>query len=292
MDSSPVGRRRLRHGGSPRNDPLCEATVTVGDLIKRQPAPVREKLTKHRSSSHAARVHTAPPRTPASDPVGLPTGDYPTLSRTARVMIGVIGGLLLCTSATATSLISTQETRAFPGPGARAAGPITGVAALRPDLLREAQWPFPDNGGYASQRQGAPQPSDANPGDQTFTQPEPTPSPAGLTTARPDAGSTEAALNVVRDFYHLLGTNPSSALTRVSPSLLGTQGTELASSWKDITSVQPLRVLALRDGEVLGEVVARHADGSELDLEQKFTVERGPHPLIVNVELVSASHNP
>lgn len=191
----------------------------------------------------------------------------------SRIVLGSLGALLLLGAASVGATI-IAEPAAAPGPASSAAT-IEGASALRPDLVRNAGWPFADNGGFATA---------AGSGGTAFA-----PEPAEQSTANPTAGSLGSALNLVNEFYRRLQHDPSSAVPLVDPGLLAGQRAELVRGWEAVESLQ-LRAQTKSVGVVLTEVEARYPDGHRVVLRQLLTVESGAHPKIVEAELLGARH--
>ncbi|SDZ06090.1 hypothetical protein SAMN05216215_104476 [Saccharopolyspora shandongensis] len=200
-----------------------------------------------------------------------PAADAPTLR--SRIAFGLLGTLLLLAAAAIGARIVAQP--AAPPRPFTSAAPITGVLALRPDLVREAGWPFGANGGFAAA---------AGSGGA-----DDVPEAAEQGTANPSAGSHESALNLVEEFYHRLDDDPGSAVPLVSPELLAGQQAELVGAWQAVESMQP-QVRISSAGVVQAEVKARYPDGHRVVLRQLLTVESDASPQIVGAELLGARH--
>jgi hypothetical protein len=243
-----TGRRRDRT--APGTD-----TITVAELIKREPmSPEHQRL--------ADELLKAPDPADTAPPL------------TSRIAFGTLGVLLLF-GATAASAMIVSQPAAAPRPVASAA-PIDGVLALRPDLVRDAHWPFAANGGFAAAASSG------------GTAEEPA-AAIERSAANPSAGSHESALNVVTEFYRRLERDPTAAASLVAPELLAGQHAELVRAWEAVESVQP-QLLARSDRAVLAEVEAGYPDGHRVVLRQLLTVEPGTNPQIVGAELLSARH--
>jgi hypothetical protein len=249
------GRAAVEHPSTiRRHDRGASGSVTVAELIKRQAlSPEHERL--------ADQLLKAPEPVAAAPPL-----------RTL-IAFGTVGILLLVGAAVTSATIIAQPASA-PRPAATATS-IKGVQALRPDLVRDARWPFADNGGFAA----AVDP--ANPTGE--------PEAAAGSTANPLAGSDESAINVVTEFYQGLGQDPTAAASWVGPELLAGQQAQLAEAWDAVDSVQP-SMRAISEQQVLTEVEAGYPDGHRVVLRQLLTIEPGTHPQIVEAELLSARH--
>ncbi|MGW1676919.1 hypothetical protein [Saccharopolyspora sp. NPDC002376] len=193
---------------------------------------------------------------------------------TGRIAFGTLGVLLLLGAASSTTTIVSKPADA-PRPTASAA-PIEGGLALRPDLVRDARWPFAANAGFADSE------SDGDAAEQ--------PEAPQLMTANPAAGSAESALTVVRDFYQHLPQDTTGALSMVSPDLVAGQQTSLSRAWREAESVQA-KPWSEPDGAVRADVEVQYPDGDRVVLHQRLTVEPDPAPKIDGVELLGAKHS-
>lgn len=251
----------MEHGSNGRRG-VRDGAVSVAELVTRQP----------RSRRGAAREEL--PEGPLK-PGGPFEQDSP---RATRVTMGIIGLVLMLTSAMAVSVIIALPSPTTPQPGL-AHPAISGVPALRPDLVLRAGWPFQPSNGF----------DDTQPGHSPETHEEDLVS----ATANPKAGSPDSALQLVRDFYRLLDDNSDHAMLLVSPALLSPDHRdEVARAWDSMTFVQPQRVERLWDGCVVADVTADPTDGGRLMLRHRFTVQLGATPQIVGVELVAANYSP
>lgn len=258
-------------------------SVGVTELLHRRPEEVRASQPESGPGRHEQR--------PAGSGHGtFPRPEPPPLSRTLRVTAALMGTVLLGIGTTLTSLILHGPPPGSAGAPIAQAPPVTGAQALRPDLLHRGPRPFtagPDFARPPGQQLdlddllGAPRPGTAPPRD--------TAAMSGLSQANPLAGSTESAVQLVTEFYRLLGTDPGRAVTLVSPGLLGSQRTEIVRSWRGLTSVR-VQVEPLEGGSVVGELTAEHPDGRRIVLRHAFTVDVGTRPYIVGVELLTARH--
>ncbi|PKW12788.1 hypothetical protein [Saccharopolyspora spinosa] len=248
MQHHPSTGRRNDHADS------GAGAITVAELMKRIPlSPEHERLADQLL------------KTPDPADAALPLR--------SRIVLGSLGALLLLGAASVGAKIIV-EPAAEPHPASSAA-PIDGASALRPDLVRNAGWPFTDNGGFAAA---------AGSGGTTDA-----PEPGEQTTANPAAGSQGSALSLVNEFYRRLQHDPSSAARLVAPGLLAGQRAELVRGWEAVESLQ-LRARTRSVGVVLAEVEARYPDGHRVVLRQLLTVESGAHPKIVEAELLGARH--
>ncbi|MFB9569708.1 hypothetical protein [Saccharopolyspora hordei] len=195
------------------------------------------------------------------------------LPLTSRLAFGTLAVLLLVGAAVATSTIV-----AGPAPAPRTTAHVTaleGGLALRPDLVRDARWPFTAEVA----------PTDDATEDPAVEQPE----EPQLMSANPAAGSVESARAVVDEFYRRLPHDVPAALDSVDPDLLTGQRTALVRAWRDAESVHP-RTRVEPDGAVLAEVEVRYPAGDQVLLRQRLTVDPDSDPKITGAELLWARH--
>lgn len=210
----------------------------------------------------------------------------------ARIAVAVVAVVLLCGGTTAASMIIAQPLGPAAHPNPPAAGPIHGIAALRPDLLRQARWPFTANGGISTQDGAAtPDPALPHSPDRHLN------AMAGETVekakvANPDSGSRRSARGVVHDFYRRLGTDPARASRLLSPDLLGAHASDLTREWERPASVSTRSVRVTANHIVRAEIVAEYPDGSRLVLQHLFTVQPDNAPTIIGVELLHFRYLP
>ncbi|QUH05065.1 hypothetical protein HUO13_33645 [Saccharopolyspora erythraea] len=286
MDRLSTGRRRDRDGSIP-----------VSELIRREPDRTSLGRASHDATGRSANARTAgaarrtvlgsKTRTTQDDERArhekradellahsddARAGHPPPLA--ARLVFGVLGVALVLGSAAMSSMIIS---RPAPVPTARPE-PVDGVLALRPDLVRDARWPFT-----------SPAPEAASPrsGDPVtpLTSAPPMPPPA----VNPAAGSDRSAVLLVDELYRRLDSDPASAVELLAPELVDGQGAELAASWRDASSVRA-RPVSARAGTVVAEVELGYQGGDRVVLRHQFTVEPGVRQRISGAELVTARH--
>lgn len=285
-----------------RND--RDTTVSVSELVRRRPGAGTsepDRIVLPVPDDHLGTLVTTAPYIPDSR-MPLPV----------RITISFLCVLLVCGAAAATSAIITRP-RQNPALAVQA-GPISGTLALRPDLLREATWPFSANGGYATPDTAGPNtfgPSHAEDGTlspnafgpDTFTpdtfnpdllssaRPRPAravPQTPAMAQANPGAESMDSAAEVVSDFYARLGTDPSSAVDLLCPLLLGGAHDDLIRAWEGTSWVRALHVDPRPEGAVEAEVEAGYANGDRVVLRHQLRVEWHSDPEIVSAELITA----
>lgn len=226
-------------------------TVTVAELIRRGPqTPEQAGLADELAGSDAAPARS-------SRQGGL-------------VVLTALGVLLLISAAGAAALIMAKPAQ-LPRPTHSAAA-ISGLPALRPDLVLEATWPFGGNGGFSAAADSADNASAGEPDD--------------VHLANPAAGSASTTLGLVRDFYGRAQDSPDRIGELLAPEL--GQSTELTRAWSAVDTVRLTELRMERDGSVSARVEATYPGGRGVRLDQHLHVSPGPLPRIVSAELRSA----
>lgn len=269
-----TGARRRTHRFRAEREPGSPRRISVRELIRGQPESVLSKLPQPGSDEHGVTGNTSPR----------------PLRSTVRITVAVAAVILVLGGATATSVaLSRSRTPDGPDPAAREL-PITGITALRPDLLMaRAGWSPAEIPG-SEHDSGLP-----------FPLPEPGTRPnegpgnlrdedsASLLRANPAAGSVRGSLALVENFYVLLHRDPARATRLLAPRLLGSQEEEFTRSWNALRSVRARSVRAGPDGSVVAEITATGERGQRLVLRHAMTVtSHSSAPRIVTVELRAA----
>ncbi|TDC92881.1 hypothetical protein E1161_12400 [Saccharopolyspora aridisoli] len=227
-----------------------DQTVTVAELIRRGPqTPEQAGLADELADSEAA----------------------PTRSQQGGLGVLTTLGLLLLISAAGAAALIMAKPAQLPRPSHSAAA-ISGVPALRPDLVLEAAWPFVGNGGFAAAAEGGGNASAAEPEDTHL--------------ANPAAGSASTALRLVRDFYGRAQDSPDRIGELLAPEL--GQATELTRAWSAVDAVRLNELRMEPDGSVHAQVEAVYPGGRRVLLDHHLHVSPGPLPRIVSAELRSA----
>lgn len=178
-------------------------------------------------------------------------------------------------------------TAGSPDPSARvSAGPITGAAALRPDVLAEHEWPP-----TGADRNGGP--------DGAERQPELAPPAVPIVRsaappadeANPAAGSDASAVRVAEEFYRRLADSPSTAPELLTPSLRGQDPGALVRAWSAADRIQH-RVRSVAEHRAVVRLAADFPDGRHVVLHQRLSVEAGSNPRIRDAELLSGRYAP
>lgn len=258
-------------------------SVSVTELITKQ--------SSRQESTASGRAFTPPKRGPAACPApdspdvheAEPTSHRRPPRRGAQVAkltsLGV-ATIVLCGAIGVASQIAHQR-KDDTEPAGRAAEQISGEQALLPDELNRSLT-----------RVGAKAAAPPKPAPVTKEQ-----STAGSSSisAPPVQPSTPAAvaptsdLELVRQFYDVLPSDPAVAFDLLAPGVLHSTLGQFLESWELVRDVDVLSLHQKADG-VLAVVRMRLADGGHLQLQQLLTVAEIPRR-IVAVELLSAQRN-
>lgn len=247
--------------------------VSVWELIRSQPESLRARLPR--------------PGDGGSEPgQGPERADPEPLRPSVRLTAAAVAVFLLFGAAAATSVALSRSPTSSPRNVAAPATPITGMPALRPDVLmtragwspaeipdpaREPALPFP--------LPGRPAGPDDLVGENS----------ASLLHANPSAGSVQGAVALVENFYNLLDQDPGRAATLLAPDLLGSDTEEFTRSWNALRTVRARQVRPGPNGSVIAELVATGPRGEHVVLRHRMTVEDGgTTPHIRAVELLTA----
>lgn len=253
------GRRHNRAG-----------SVTVAELIRKQPVPVRIP-----SRAHAAN------HGPVVDPLGAepgPAGRRP--SKRAAKLAGVATGAIVLFAAVAAASILAGHRPTGPGqPRSETPLPISGSSALRPDLL-SAQL----GDGWVD-RQSALAPQGSPPAaDVAVEVPLVVPPPTQPVGPKPK-------VDVVRRFFELLPANPAEASRLLSPDLLGADAGDFVASWGRVQAITIESTSPRPDGAVVAVVSIQERGGRWLRVEQLFRLTDTTVPRIVGAEVLSAQRS-
>jgi hypothetical protein len=226
-------------------------------------------------------------------------------TRAAGVVTGAL--VLFASVATAAALAGNRPAAQAPPTGEQLE--ITGVTALRPDLLREQLAP-----------DGAPAPE---PHVEVITSAGPPPAagvpetgsvlppavPEGSAESAESTGDDAPAIpeqrdlepsgdvappqrtEVVRAFYSLLPGSPAAAAELLSPALLGGGPGDFVLSWATIRSLTLHSASERPDGSVLAVVSMEELTGGRLRVEQLFRFTGAETPRIASTEVLSAQRS-
>jgi hypothetical protein len=267
--------------------------ITVAELIKKQPSPIRIPSSEQ-AATEGFVEDLLGPEAPAEQ-------NRPKASRAAKAAGLITGAVVLFASVATASVLAGNRPAGPSSPRNEPPLEISGVSALRPDLLNaqlhdQAVPPQVTITVASATSSRAPAASTA----PTASANTSANTPAVTADARAEVLSqTEATvpsiatgpqpqIDVVRTFYELLSTSPTAASTLLAPELLGTDPHEFAQSWTTIKKINLDDTTLRPDGSVLAVVSMQGSDGRWLRVEQLFTLTDSSVPRIVGTQLVSA----
>ncbi|WP_133848538.1 hypothetical protein [Labedaea rhizosphaerae] len=201
----------------------------------------------------------------------------------ARVAGLGLAACVLCGSVTLAAVITShRDQTAAP---ANHKLEITGEQALLPDSFTTIanQTPAPIKPEVPGQVQDTATGSFPYTPGSTST----TPAPAKVERHQPKASS---AVQLVREFYELIATDPAQAFLLLAPEAFDADFTRFVEAWSSVTDVRVVEMREQKDGSVISVVSMRMADGSRLRLEQLLRTGGGGELRIVGAELLSAQH--
>ncbi|WP_439661827.1 hypothetical protein ACSHWB_10150 [Lentzea sp. HUAS TT2] len=270
-----TGRRHNRAG-----------SISVAELIKQQPTPMRI-LSNEEAATDALVTSLLGPTenmtaTTAVIPVVPGRRRRTKSSRVARVAGLLTGAIVLVSSIAGAAILAGKRPANVGVPVSERPVALSGSSALRPDVL-SAQLPH-----------DRPQPQPQT----TAVVPMPQPSALLLATSEAAEPSTPEVsigpvpqVDVVKKFYELLTTKPSSAAKLLSPELVGANPAEFAQSWGKIKTVNLDQTSVRPDGSVLAVVSMQETDGGWLRIEQLFWLTSTTQPRIIGTEVLSAQRS-
>lgn len=264
VDRLTTGRRHVRAG-----------SVSVTELITKQAA---------RPEADAPGTTDAP-----VEPESAPASHRRPPSRGAQLAkitsLGV-ATIVLCGAVGIASAIARQH-QENPDPADRPGARISGERALLPDELDRSL--TPDGAAAVTPPKPAPTTQPATPARTTAPAEPRTSGGAGVSADSPAVPAPVSDLDLVREFYQHLPSDPAVAFGLISPDLLHSTLGQFLDSWSLVRSVQVLGLQERADG-VLAVVRMKLAGGGHLQLQQLLTVAESPRR-IVGVELLSAQRN-
>lgn len=201
----------------------------------------------------------------------------------ARVAGLGVAACVLCGSVTLAAVITHNRELTAAAP-ANQKLEITGEQAL-----------LPDSYATVARRQPAPvkpkvpnQVRDTATGSFPFTPSSTTSAPPTTSTSR--HAEANDSMQLVRDFYQLIASDPAQAFTLLAPEALNADLGRFVQAWSAVTDVQVLEMHEQKDGSVVTVVSMRMADGSHLRLEQLLRTGGDDVLRIVGAQLLSAQH--
>ncbi|MET9228801.1 hypothetical protein [Lentzea sp. NPDC003310] len=268
--------RRHTHAGS----------ISVAELIKQQPAPVRILSNEEAATDALVTSLLGPTEAMTATTTVIPAVPgkrrRTKTGRIARAAGLLAGAVVLVSSIAGAAVMASKRPENAGIPVSERPVALSGSSALRPDVL-SSQLP------------------NENPAPQTTqVMPMPDPSALLLETAAPQAAEPSTPevsvgpvpqVDVVKKFYELLTTRPGSAAKLLSPELVGANPSEFVRSWGRIKVVNVDQTSVRPDGSVLAVVSMQEADGSWLRVEQLFWLTSTTQPRIVGTEVLSAQRS-
>ncbi|MBE9375075.1 hypothetical protein IQ251_11545 [Saccharopolyspora sp. HNM0983] len=178
-----------------------------------------------------------------------------------------------------------------PDPAPRVtAAPISGSAALLPDVVAEREWPFTGDRPPGPVR--AAEPGSASPGlSAARIMPFEGPPPEPPDAVNPAAGSDASAVRVAEEFCRRLAESPHTAPELLTPGLRGGDAGALVRAWSAVDEVRH-RVRGEPEHRATVRLEAVYPDGRRVALHQLLTVEPGSHPRIREAVLLNGRHTP
>jgi hypothetical protein len=202
------------------------------------------------------------------------------MARAAKLIGLAVGSIVLCGSVAAAATLARSRPPAN-APAVAAPTPITGIGALRPDTL-EAQ--------LSGHTAGAPTHPAAAAAPHTSNKADRRPAAPRASSAEPAGPAPTSPQQLVREFYHLVESQPAAAAQLLAPSLLSTDPTGFIDAWQSAAKVEVDSVQVNPDGTVQAVVRMLQPDGSWLRVVELLHVTPGSQPLISGAQLLSAQN--
>ncbi|RAS68823.1 hypothetical protein C8D87_102896 [Lentzea atacamensis] len=265
-----TGRRHTRAG-----------SISVAELIKQQPSPMRIPSNEEAATDALVTSLLGPTENMTATTVTIPvvSGRRRRIrrSRAAKAAGLLTGAIVLVSSVAGAAILASKRPANYGIPVSERPVALSGASALRPDIL-SAQLPNEHTPLQTAADTPMPQPSAL-----LLNMPEPT-TPEVSTGPQPQ-------VDVVKRFYELLTTKPSSAAKLLSPDLVGANPKEFVESWGMIKTVNVDQTSLRPDGSVLAVVSMQELDGSWLRIEQLFWLTDTTQPRIIGTEVLSAQRS-
>ncbi|WP_199434342.1 hypothetical protein [Qaidamihabitans albus] len=210
-------------------------------------------------------------------------------------LIGLILAIALLTGSVVAAAVLGDDPGGPRSSGSAERPEITGAAALG-GFVRPAD-DTPRTGFRPAAEQVAAMPATS----PTGRQPDPTPAEIALHAAREAATEPAATeqpgqsgrsgepgrLDIVREFYELVGRSPQDALALLDPELAGDTPGDLVRAWSTMRSVHVEDLREQPDGTVRAVVTMVAADGSPLRVTQLLELTEGTGPRINGATLLA-----
>lgn len=253
------GRRHNRAG-----------SVTVAELIRKQPVPVRIQFHGHAAG-----------RTLATELLGEeepPTTRRPP-TRAVKLAGVATGAIVLFAAVSAASFLAGQRPTGPEQPHAASPAAINGASALRPDVLSA------ELGGDRPRLAAAPAQQGPPPAADLLVEPAVVVPPSSL------VAGPNPRVEVVRRFFELLPANPADASRLLARDLLGGDVDDFVASWDDVQAITIESTTLRPDGTVLAVVSMQERTGRWMRVEQVFRLTETTVPSIVGAEVLSAQRS-
>lgn len=247
----------LRRPSSER--PSSERPDNERPSSEHEPPPTNERPVRADVDAAGNRLMPAGAIITGGEPILCP--DRPDVRTGALVTVLTLFAALLCGATAAISAIITNpfDRNTLVRPPRPPS--IEGSAALRPDLLLQARWPF------------------------TATPGAPSTTPRTTEAFTPGTPAQESPQDLVRRFCTGLGTDPGRAVRLLSPELAGDPA--IAQAWRPAISVHAGKPLPLSANSAETEITAEFANGKRITVREEFHVSSDDR--ISAVRLLGAS---
>ena len=268
MKRPTTGRRHPRSGSIP-----------VTELIRKRPAKL-DVPQEHRALANALVLAST------ESVKDKPTSHRRPQARSAQLarIAGLgVAACVLCGSITLAAVITSHRDQTAAPAGEKLQ--ITGAQALLPDSYTTIA-----NQAPAQTRPEVPgQVQDTATGSFPYTPSAPT-SSATQIPKRAVEPTASTAIQLAREFYRLIATDPAQAFDLLAPEAFDADFTRFVSAWSAVTDLHVVEMHEQKDGSVVSVVSMRLADGSKLRLEQLLRIGGTGELRIVGAELLSAQY--
>lgn len=264
-------------------------SITVAELIKNRPAPVRIPSRDEAVTEELAATPLDGPRPKPSRHDTAPNTHRRAAAKTRQTAklagLSVATGVL-CASVIAASLINTHR-QASTDAAAPPAIALTDTQALLPNMFilgpdassdrTVTGLPLPNKGAAATSIDGGP----------ALDQPE----QKKLAGTHPVAAEDPINAELVRQYYDLLASRPAQALGLLDNTVLhGSDLTGFVNSWSQVRNIQVLDVQQRPDG-LLAVVETVMPDGGTARVQQLLKVTNTTPQRITGAEIISAQRS-
>jgi hypothetical protein len=264
-------------------------SVTVAELIKNRPAPVRIP-----SADEAATEEIV------TGLLGEPAEVVPSTHRRRAAktrQLAKLAGLsvataVLCGSVAAASIINTRRQAVTTDAAARPAIEMTVDQALLPSLFTiDPAAAAPERGittGLPAPNTGT---AAATVERQAGNRPPTVSADTRKLSGHPAPSTEPANAELVRQFYALLAGKPATALGLLDGVLRDSDLSRFIDSWSQVRNVQVLDVQQRADGTLLAIVQMVVPDGGQMRVQQLMRVTDTKPQRITGAEIISAQRS-